>query len=132
MDQEHRLVANDAYDTMTRRAKDDNTSARQKRVRSFRTSDRRKQRATKDNAPESVEWLTRSSAKMAAMQVINNYRERPYILSIPKEDGPEPISGYYPCSMTVRGDRLYYHFLFREHRDATCAKWPDARKEFTA
>ncbi len=68
---------------------------------------------------------------MAAMQILNDYRDRPYVLSISKEDGPEPVSGYYPCSMVTKNGRIYYLFLFREHRDATCANWPDARKEFT-
>ncbi len=114
-----------------RTTNDDNKTSKA-RVRTFRNRDRNAQRKTKDDDLGDRTWLTRSSAKMAAMQVLNDYRERPYILSIPEGDGPEPISGFYPCSMAKRDGRVYYFFLFREHRDATCAKWPDARKEYSS
>lgn len=75
-------------------------------------------------------WLS-TKDRMAAMKIINDHRERPYWLSIPRGTGTPPVAGYFPCSMFSRGGRWYYGFLFREHRDRAFKQWAYARKELT-
>lgn len=108
------------------RKRDD--KARSRRPRSHRSRDRDKRDT---NAPDDLSWLLRGSVRNAAMKIINSDQSRPYVLSIPHDGGVEPVAGYYPCSMMRRNGRIYYAFLFREHRDAVCDQWPDAIKEYT-
>lgn len=75
-------------------------------------------------------WIRRGLAKSYAMKVINDHRERPYWLSIPRDARP-PVSNYYPCTMFRTETRMYYGFLFREHRDLFYATLSKGRKEFT-
>ncbi len=70
-------------------------------------------------------------ARMTASKILNDHRERPWWLSIPQRAGISPSSGYFPCmSFNSRG-RVYYGFLFREHRDSAHREMPGARKELT-
>lgn len=107
-----------------------------KRVRSFRSKERREQRKrrTDNKRPDDITWLTNIALHMSAMRIINNHKERPYWVSIPwgENDGIEPVSGYLPCSSIRTKTRVYYGFLFREHRDAMYLEHIEtARKEFT-
>lgn len=94
----------------------------------------RSERTPRDTGPkdDGGQWLIRASARMAANQILNAYPERPYWLSIPHGpgDGVEPVAGYFPCSYFRTKTRVYYGFLFREHREAVMAKWDNARREF--
>ena len=94
----------------------------------------RGERTPRDTGPKDDGgfWLVRIGARMAAMKVINESPERPYWCSIPHGvgDGVEPVAGYYPCSYFRTKTRVYYGFLFREHREAVVAKWEHARREF--
>lgn len=73
------------------------------------------------------------TARMKAERVLNDHRNRPYWLSIPI-NGTPPVSGFFPCTHFTRGGRVYYGFLFREHRDRVHKGWSTvhrARKELT-
>lgn len=78
---------------------------------------------------DDYEWLRRSGAKMYAAKVMNDHRERPYWLVIDRRTYEraglriDPVAHFYPCSYTVRGNKAFYGFLFREHRDLTWEKW---------
>lgn len=114
---------------------DDNTEGRKKLVRSFRNRERREQRKTQTQGPEDQTWLRRSVTRMVAMRILNErFSEVPaYWLSIPSlgKNRNGPTSDFYPCRHHTRGDRLYYGFMFREHRDAQYLLWPKAVKELT-
>jgi len=114
---------------MPRKRKDDAENAK-KRVRSFRSRERKQRRTTSDVAADDLSWVIKSKLKMIAVKILNDSGERPYWLSIPK-DGPEPVSGYYPCSSFVADGRVFYGFLIREHRDSLFERWDHARKEYT-
>lgn len=111
---------------------DDNVEARQKRVRSFRNRERRQQRKKEPEAADDLTWLIRIGIRRAAMKVLNERHSDvpPFWLSLAVKHG-HPVSDFYPCRSHVRGDRRYYGFMFREHRDAMVLRWPKARKELT-
>lgn len=101
-----------------------------------RTNAKRLKRQERQNAEldaGDIRWVKLAGLKMSAMKVLNNHRERPYWLSIPHSsgDGIEPVSPYVPCSSFRTDDRVYYGYLFREHREATVDQWDDARREMT-
>lgn len=79
-------------------------------------------------------WLGLNSIRMAANKVLNDsYRyPAPFWLSLPANPRPEPTN-FYPCRSFQRGDRVWYGFLFRAHRDEQLRLWgnPKARKELT-
>ncbi len=133
---------------MSRRSKKTELSPDAKRLaRQKRAQERREARksgmttdhvATKSTRPERTphqeeQFWARTRDHLAAAKILNDHRERPWWLSIIAESGTPPISGYYPCSMVLRGGRWYYGFLFREHRDRTFKKWGalGAKKEIT-
>lgn len=79
-------------------------------------------------------WLRRSSAKAFAQAILNDCKDRPYWLSISRScvGSTEPVAHVYPCSYMVRKGRVYYGFLFRDHRDLIFDQWRvqyKARKE---
>jgi len=80
---------------------------------------------------DDYEWLRRGSAKAFAQRVLNDSRDRPYWLVIDRrtyEDAgirTDPVAHVYPCSYTVRGNRVYYGFLFQEHRDMIVERWSE-------
>ena len=115
---------------MPRKRKDD-TGHVKKRVRSFRTRERKQRRDTAAVATDDLTWVTKSKLKMTALKILNDHGERPYWVSIPK-DGAEPVAGFFPCSSFVADGRVYYGFLLREHRDAVFERWDHARKELTS
>ncbi len=114
---------------------EDNREARKKRVRSFRNRERRERRKKETHAPDDLTWLKRVSIRMAAMKVLNEkFSEMPaFWLSLPSlgKNRNSPTSDFYPCRSYVRGDRVYYGFMFREHRDHQVLLWPNSRKELT-
>lgn len=77
---------------------------------------------------DDYEWLRASQARAYAEKILNNCKERPYWLSIPQE-GNDPVAHFYPCSFFRAKGRVYYGFLFREHREAMMAQWTQARRE---
>lgn len=79
-------------------------------------------------------WLRKDLSKSFANKILNDYRDRPYWLSIPhgKGDGNPPTVPYYPCGGFRTADRVYYGFLFREHRELSMGLLTDARRELTA
>lgn len=79
---------------------------------------------------DDYEWIRNASAKAYANKIMNSYRERPYWLSIPRNGSP-PTAHLFPCNILMTEKRVYYGFLFREHREMIIAKWPNARREFT-
>lgn len=85
--------------------------------------------------PNNLAWLGMISIRAAANKIMNeSYREpAPYWLSIPKDPRP-PQTDFYPCRSFERGDRVWYGFLFRAHRDEQLERWgrTDAHKELTA
>jgi len=121
-----------------RASSNDDTEARKKRVRSFRSSERRQQRKQKSDDPQDLTWLNRVGIRVAAMKVLNEqfHDVPPFWLSIPwdypkKVVRNHPQAQYYPCRSHRVDDRLWFGFMFREHRDAQCLLWPDAVKELT-
>ena len=97
----------------------------------------RKREAPRENAwhdPLGLEWLHRNGIRMAANKIMNDsYREpAPFWLSVPKHPRP-PQADFYPCRSFERGDRIWYGFLFRAHRDEQLERWanPEAHKELT-
>lgn len=80
-------------------------------------------------------WIRRSQAKSFAMKIMNDHRDRPYWLSIPRPRGDTPadraapVSQYFPCTMFSTQSRVYYGFLFIEHRDLFFKEQSNARKE---
>lgn len=124
-----------------KRKSDDKQDAERvkKRNRSLRNRERREQRKrsaqTPQNNPDDLGWLKNISIRMAAMKVLNATVDShwPYWLSIPSlgRGRNHPTSDFYPCKQTMRGDRAWYGFMFREHRDLMCERWVDARKELT-
>jgi len=115
---------------MPRKRKDDTGNVK-KRVRSFRTRERKQQRDTDAIATDDLTWVIKSKLKMTALKILNDDGSRPYWLSIPR-NGPEPVAGYYPCSVFTAEGRVYYGFMFREHRDQLHERWDHARKELTS
>lgn len=116
-----------------KRPSKDDTEARKKRVRSFRSRERRQQRKQQANDASDLSWLTRSGAVMASMKILNfkTGSETPYWLSIDKDAKPAGSADFYPARSFEHKGRIWYGFVFREHRDAQCDLWPDARKELT-
>lgn len=105
-----------------------------KRNRSLRNRERRQQRTPKpENDPSDLSWLRLNSIRMAAYKVMNhsNREPAPFWLSIPSSPRPDPVE-FYPCRSFQRGDRTWFGFLFREHRDQQILLWGGrARKELT-
>lgn len=91
-------------------------------------------RPQKWHDPNNFEWLGLNGVRMAANKITNeSYRlPAPFWLSVPKDPRP-PQTDYYPCRSFERGDRIWYGFLFRAHRDEQLERWanPAARKELT-
>ena len=83
---------------------------------------------------DDYEWLRRGQAKAFASKIMNDTRERPYWLVIDRrtyEDAglrTDPVAHFYPCSYTVRGNKAYYGFLFKEHRDIVWEKWSEVHR----
>lgn len=121
---------------MSRKHKDDKQDADRvkQRNRSLRNRERRKQRKPKvENDPSDLSWLKLGTIRMVAARIMNDsYREpAPFWLSVPKDPRPEPTD-FYPCRSFTRGNRIWYGFLFREHRDQQILLWGGhARKELT-
>ena len=117
-----------------KRQSETSTEASKARVRSFRSRERRQRRSKGNDAPDAADltWLTNINIKLVASRLLNNHRERPYWLSIThgKLDGNPPISNYFPCTSYRTDTRVYYGFLFREHRDAAFLDMENSRKEF--
>lgn len=96
-------------------------------------------RRSKDAAPDYSKpmvkddylWIRASMAKSYAERILNDHRGRPYWLSIPHAtgDGVGPVVNFYPCTTFRTKGRMYYGFLFREHRDLFFATLRNARKE---
>ena len=105
---------------------------RNKRIRSFRNRERRQKRKQVADDPLDLTWLLVNGVRMAAAKIMNEtYREpAPFWLSMPANPRPGP-SSFYPCRSHRIGDRIWYGFLFRAHRDAQALIWPKARKELT-
>lgn len=123
---------------MSRRRKDkknEDTEARKQRVRSFRSRERRQRRNDATPDASDATWLTRISLHLSCMRILNHKMRGPwpFWLSIESlgKGRNSPTSDYYPCKTIVRGNRVWYAFIFREHRDEQCLLWPDARKELT-
>jgi hypothetical protein len=77
-------------------------------------------------------WIRRGLAKGYANKILNDYKERPYWLSIPHELHDQiPAPHLFPSSHFRTEGRVYFGFLFREHRDIFFATLEDARKETT-
>lgn len=78
-------------------------------------------------------WIRKDMAVTYAQRIINDNRQRPYWLSIPHDygDGVLPLPNFYPCTTFRTGDRAYFGFLFREHRDLFFLTLSNARKELT-
>lgn len=132
---------------------DPEEKARIKKMRALQRREARKlNKAAKSDEPSAVrsstgplysdptyqkddfEWIRRSLAQGYATKILNDNRERPYWLSIRHgpEDGVEPVAHVYPCSYFRTKSRVYYGFMFREHRDMIFTKWREdkrARKE---
>jgi len=96
----------------------------------------REKQATPDYARPMVKddylWIRKELALVYANKIIRSHGERPWWLSIKydKDDGPPPLSNFYPCStFRTSNGRMYYGFLFREHRDLFFVTLDDARKE---
>lgn len=91
-------------------------------------------RATEWHDPNNLAWLGLASIRMVANKIMNeSYREpAPYWLSVSADPRP-PQADFYPCRSFSRGDRVWYGFLFRAHRDEQLERWgrTDARKELT-
>lgn len=125
---------------MPRKRKDkgnDDTEARKKRVRSFRSRERRQRRENEPRDPSDLSGVRFHTVRMVAYKIINATASSPhwsYWLSIPSEgkNRNSPTADYYPCRTFIRGDRVWYGFMFREHRDDQCRLWPDAVKELTS
>lgn len=104
------------------------------RNRSLRNRERRQQRKPKaENDPNDLGWLKSVGIRTAANRVMNDsYRNpAPFWLSVPSSPRPDPVD-FYPCRSFQRGDRTWFGFLFREHRDQQIMLWGGrARKEFT-
>ncbi len=108
--------------------------ARKERVRKPRRSKRERKTDTPAAAPPQHDadywnWL---NSKFKAAQILNDIKERPYWASI-EYNGNPPVSGYFPCTMFRKADRVYYGFLIRSHRDGfvdACYR-DDSRKEYT-
>jgi hypothetical protein len=121
---------------MPRKQKDDKDDVERvrKRNRSLRNRERRQHRKPKvENDPNDLGWLKLNGVRMAANKIMNDsYREpAPFWLSVPSDPRPEPVS-FYPCRSFQRGDRTWFGFLFREHRDQQILLWGGhARKELT-
>jgi hypothetical protein len=85
--------------------------------------------------PNNFEWLGLNSVRMVANKIMNESygHPAPYWLSVPKDPRPEQTN-FYPCRSFERGDRVWYGFLFRAHRDEQLLIWnnPAAHKELTA
>lgn len=96
---------------------------------------KREARAVAWHDPNNLGWLGLASIRMVANKIMNeSYRESaPYWLSIPADPAP-PQADFYPCRSFKRGDRVWYGFLFRAHRDEQLERWgrTDAHKELTA
>jgi len=112
--------------------------AERKRLRESGELPSKKKEAPRQQAwhdPNNLAWLGMISIRAAANKIMNDsYREpAPYWLSIPKDPRP-PQADFYPCRSFERGDRVWYGFLFRAHRDEQLERWgrTDARKELTA
>lgn len=123
--------------------------ARQKKLRAAQRREDRKARkgspsdpASKRSAPPDYSgsfirddflWLRRIDAKNYAHKIIQGHKERPYWVSIAhsRTDGNPPPSNFFPCNTYRTDSRVYYAFLFREHRDLFFATRDDARKELT-
>lgn len=74
-------------------------------------------------------WL---NSKHRAAALLNAHPERPWWASVEYE-GYVPVANYYPCTMFRRGERLYYGFLIRDHREAFVSEnyKLDIRREYT-
>lgn len=109
------------------------TEARKKRIRSFRSRERRQQRKQQANDASDLTWLIRDGVRAAAMKVLNATARSwfPYWLSIAKNRKPEGSADFYPAKSFERDGRIYYGFMFREHRDQQVLLWAAARKELT-
>jgi len=95
---------------------------------------RRSKREESDYAKPMVKddylWIRADLAKSYAKRILNNHRDRPYWLSV-EAQSPLPVSNFFPCTIFRADDRVYYGFLFREHRDLFFVELKDARKETT-
>lgn len=124
---------------MSRRKKPDKDDADRVRTRnrSLRNRERRerrkRQRQSPEQRPDNLSWLGLCAIRMNAAKIMNDtYRQpAPFWLSIPNDPRPDPVD-FYPCRSFQRGDRIWYGFLFREHRDQQVLLWGGrARKELT-
>jgi hypothetical protein len=110
--------------------------AERKRLRDSGEASTKKQspRATKWHDPNNFEWLGLNSVRMAANKIMNESygQPAPYWLSVPKDPRPQQAD-FYPCRSFERGDRIWYGFLFRAHRDEQLHLWGNAaaHKELT-
>ena len=84
--------------------------------------------------PKDIGWLMMNSIRAAANKIMNeSYRSpAPYWLSMPDQPNPPPTD-YYPCRSHKQDGRIWYGFLFREHRDEQLIRWNNRkfRKELT-
>lgn len=107
-----------------------------KRIRQQRGRDRREQRKKERDSRlgESLgdtSWLIADLAVSKAKQILDRNPTRPYWLSFPFDGGNPPISGFYPCTVFRTRDRIYYGFLFRDHRETFLTHVTDGRRELT-
>lgn len=83
---------------------------------------------------DDYEWLRRIQAKAFAQKILNDSRERPYWLVIDRRTygdagiRTDPVAHFYPCSYAVRGNKAYFGFLFREHREIVWERWSEVHR----
>lgn len=104
---------------------------RQLKGRERRESKRTQREDTAAAGPIDTTWLRTIKTVSQAEKILSRYRARPYWLSIPYEGNP-PVAEYLPCNLFRRHDRVYYGFLFREHREMAFNLFTDARRELTS
>lgn len=109
---------------MPRRPRKTIDPGRKARVKSSRV----RQRRAAGPDPDDLTWLSNIAVRQAAERVLNGNKVYPYWLSIECE-GNAPVATYYPCRFIKQGNRVYYGFMFREHREQQVTLFTDARRE---
>jgi len=122
---------------MARRKKDvadEGMKARRRKLKSRERRERKKEQREESSAPLDSSWLQDIMTVGQAQKIIDKERARPYWLSIPFEvgDGNPPVAGVTPCTMFRTRERVYYGFLFRQHRERVMVAFDNAQRELTS